>query len=208
VVYHESHDDVGNRKGSARAIVTAVNGAPQVGNTRTWAQARVRFAATMSLLSAGKMFFMGEEVGAAKPYRYDDFMANREDIVGLASGAGARLFDFYRQLVALSVRHRAFRSRSIAVSVTDDARRVIAFHRWDGQEEFLVAGSLGNSPFVSGYVPRGDRLRDFSWREVFNSDALEYSGWNAGNGGATIQATGGALNVVLPACGVIVLSRS
>jgi len=208
VVYNESHDDVGNRSGSARTIVTAVNDAPLVGDTRTWAEARVRFAAAMALLSAGTpMFFMGEEVGAAKPYRYNDFLANREDLVGLTSGSGERLFGFYSQLVALSVRHGAFRSRSIAVSNANNANRVIAFHRWDDTDEFLVVGALGNSPFASGYVLSGDRLGYDDWSEVFNSDALEYGGWNIGNEGATIQASGGALNVVLPACGVVVFRR-
>ncbi len=39
IVYHESHDDCGNRTGSARTMWLAVNGAPLVGTTRTWAEA-------------------------------------------------------------------------------------------------------------------------------------------------------------------------
>src|ERR1700733_5580040 len=82
VVYNESHDDCGNRTGSARTIWLAVNGAPLTGDTRRWAEARVRFAAGMALLSAATpMFFMGEEIGAAKFYRYDTFLQNREDIL-------------------------------------------------------------------------------------------------------------------------------
>ncbi|WP_233809533.1 alpha-amylase family glycosyl hydrolase [Paraburkholderia sp. HP33-1] len=209
VVYNESHDDVGNRDGSARTIVTAVNGAPLIGATRVWAEARVRFAAAMTLLSAGTpMFFMGEEVGAAKPYRYNDFLDNREDIAGLAAGSGTRLFAFYTALVGLSVKHGAFRSRSIEVSVIHDINRIIAFHRWDDAGEFLVIGSLGNAPYESGYWLTGDRLRNTSWREVFNSDAIEYGGQNVSNGTAQLRSTGDALNVVLPACAVVVLQRT
>ena len=46
-----------------------------------------RVAFGLSLLSAGTpMFFMGEEVGAQKPYRFNDFLANREDIKGDRAG--------------------------------------------------------------------------------------------------------------------------
>jgi 1,4-alpha-glucan branching enzyme len=209
VVYHESHDDVGNRDGSARTIVTSVNGAPLVGDTRRWAEARVRFATAMSLLSAATpMFFMGEEVGAAKPYRYGDFLSNREDIAGLAAGDGARMLAFYRQMVAFSVAHGGIRSRNIFVSAVDEGSRVIAFHRGNDNENFLVVGSLSNQPFESGYVLRDDRLGDFTWREVFNSDSSAFGGSNIGNAGAAIQADGGVMRVTIPACGVIVLSRS
>ncbi|HEX3440341.1 MAG TPA: glycosidase, partial [Pseudolabrys sp.] len=91
IVYNASHDDCGNRDGSARTIIVAVNGAPLVGETRRWTEARLRFAAAMTLLSAGTpMFFMGEEIGAQKPYRYNDFAENREDILGEAVGSNLR----------------------------------------------------------------------------------------------------------------------
>ncbi|WP_220377489.1 alpha-amylase family glycosyl hydrolase [Paraburkholderia sp. BL6669N2] len=209
IVYHESHDDVGNREGSARTIVTAVNHAPLIGETRKWAEARVRYATAMSLLSAATpMFFMGEEVGAAKPYRYNDFLDNREDIRGLAAGDGAKLFAFYRQIVNFSVSRDAIRSRNIFVSVVDDASRVLAFYRWNDDEAYLVVGSLNNRPFVPGYVLHDDRLVNFVWREVFNSDSLDFGGWNVGNAGAALQADNGALRVTIPACGVIVFRRS
>ena len=208
VVYNESHDDVGNRDGSARTIVTAVNDAPLVGATRVWAEARVRFVAAMTLLSAGTpMFFMGEEVGAAKPYRYNDFLDNREDILAMATNSGEMLFAFYCALVRLSVQHGAFRSRNIEVPVTHDANRVVAFHRWDEADEFLVVGSLSNTPFGSGYWLSSDRLRNGSWKEIFNSDRVEYGGEDVGNGMAPLQPAGDALNVVLPACAVVVLQR-
>ena len=40
VVFHESHDEAGNAGGTARTIVTAVNGAPLFGATRVAAEAR------------------------------------------------------------------------------------------------------------------------------------------------------------------------
>jgi 1,4-alpha-glucan branching enzyme len=186
----------------------AVNFAPLIGETRVWAEARSRFAAAMTLLSAGTpMFFMGEEVGAQKPYRYNDFLDNREDILAEAAGSGARLMACYRDLISLSINEDAVRSHNIAVSTVHNANRVIAFHRWNGMEEFLIVGSLNDAPFNHGYWLHSDRLGDFHWQEIFNTDAAEYGGWNIGNGGNRMEAVGGALNVVLPACGVLVFRK-
>jgi 1,4-alpha-glucan branching enzyme len=208
VVYNQSHDDCGNREGSARTAVIAVNFAPVVGETRKWAEARSRFAAAMTLLSAGTpMFFMGEEIGAQKPYRYDDFLDNRENILGEAKNGGAGLLSCYRDLIALSIREAAIRSRNIAIPLVHDENRVIAFHRWNDGEDFLVVGSLNDAPFDDGYWLHSERLGDALWEEVFNTDAQEYGGWNVGNGGAKIRATAGALNAVLPAAGVLVFRR-
>ncbi|MGO8484789.1 hypothetical protein AB9F39_36925, partial [Rhizobium leguminosarum] len=44
VVYNHSHDDCGNREGSARTSVIAVNFAPFVGETRGMAMLRDRMA--------------------------------------------------------------------------------------------------------------------------------------------------------------------
>ena len=208
IVYNESHDDCGNRIGSARTIWLAVNGAMLVGDTRRWAEARVRFAAAMVLLSAGTpMFFMGEEIGAAKLYCYDNFLQNREDIIGDTTGTGALLFRYYQDLIRLSLQNTAIRSTNIEVVTMDDANRVIAFHRWDGQSEFLVVGSLNNAAFGNGYWVHSDRLGNAGWTEVFNSDGQAYGGWNTGNAGASLTAQNGSLNVIIPACGVVVLRR-
>jgi 1,4-alpha-glucan branching enzyme len=162
----------------------------------------------MTLLSAGTpMFFMGEEIGAANPYTYDAFMQNREDLIGGAKGAGARLFRYYQDLIRLSERNAAIRSRMIEIALADNDNRVVAFHRWDDSDEFLVVGNLGNAPFASGYWIHGDRIGDASWTEVLNSDGEAYGGRNIGNAGATLQASNGALNVVLPAAGLVVLRR-
>ena len=208
VVYHELHDDCGNRTGSARTIWLAVSGAPLVGETRNWAEARARFAAGMTLLSAGTpMFFMGEEIGAANPFIYNTFLQNREDLIGAATGAGAHLFRYYQDLIRLSERNAAIRSRMIEVAVSDNDNRVIAFHRWDDTNEFLIVGNVSNAPFASGYWIHSDRIGNAGWTEVFNSDSQVYGGRNVGNAGATLHGSNGALNVVLPAAGLVLLSR-
>jgi 1,4-alpha-glucan branching enzyme len=209
VVYAESHDDCGNRDGSARTIVLGANGAPLVDETRRWAEARVRFSAGMALLSAGTpMFFMGEEIGAQKPYRYDTFLQNREDITGDAHGIGANLFAYFKALIRVSVENSAVRSLNIDVAYSHNQNRVVAFHRWDDEAEFFVVGCLADAPFASGYWLRTDRLGNSTWTEMFNSDSAAYGGWGVGNEGRALRAENGAINVVLPAAGLIVFRRS
>ena len=113
VVYHESHDEAGNAGGTARTLRVAVNGAPLIGATRDVRRGPCRVAFGLSLLSAGTpMFFMGEEVGAQKPYTLRHFMANREDIAGQRAGSGAQLFRFYQDLIRFSRQHPAIRAQS------------------------------------------------------------------------------------------------
>lgn len=210
VVYHESHDEAGNAGGTARTIVTAVNGAPLVGATRDFAEARCRVAFGVSLLSAGTpMFFMGEEIGARQPYRFDDFLSHREDLAGERAGNGARLFRFYQDLIRFSRRHPATRAQTIDVIHALGATRVVAFTRTAGSDRFLVVASLRNQPFLDGYIVRTDpsRLPDGAWREVFNSDAGMYGGSNVGNFGADVPVAGGHIQARIPACGFVVFQQ-
>ena len=215
ITYHESHDEAGNshyqeddhQVHSARTIMVAVNEAPLVGETRRFAEARVHFAAAMNLLGPGTpMFFMGEEVGASRPYRYDDFINAREDFYALRQGAGANLFRFYQDLIRLRLAHPALRSSQVDILYTHDANRVLAFRRWLGNEELIVVSSLNNAPFSFGYDIQNPRIADGQWREIFNSDDAVYGGSGLANP-APITSTGGLLNVRLPANSVLVLQR-
>src|SRR5262249_43555241 len=150
---HESHDEAGNARGTQRTIVVAVNGAPLVGATRDFAEARCRVAAGLSLLSAGTpMFFMGEEVGASQPYRFNDFMSHREDLAAERSGSVAKLFPYSQDLNHSSRLHRSTRSQEIDILHALGANRLIAFPRTAGPEKLLVVASLRNQPFLDGYV--------------------------------------------------------
>jgi 1,4-alpha-glucan branching enzyme len=210
VIYTESHDEAGNAPGTQRTIVCAVNGAPLVGPTRDFAEARCRVAFGLSLLSAATpMFFMGEEVGAQKPYRFNDFLQNREDIAAERNGTGARLFGYYQDLIRFSRRHAAIRSQDIDIIHVIGSNRLIAFTRLAGTENLLVVASLRNEPFLDGYVIQTDawRLPDGSWREIFNSDATVYGGNGIGNFGADVPARGGRLQVRVPANGLLIFQK-
>lgn len=209
VVYHESHDEAGNSEYSSRTIVAAVNGAPLIGETRRVAEARCRFAVGMSLSSAGTpMFLMGEEVGAQRDYRYNDFTDNREDLFGQRSGDGRLLFRFYQDLIRFRLNHAGLRSHDIDIIHVHNDNRVIAFRRWGGNEEFLIVASLNNSPFSAGYTIESSRLSDGRWQEVFNGDGDAYGGNNVGNFGVAIPSSNGRITVVVPANGFVVLQRS
>jgi 1,4-alpha-glucan branching enzyme len=210
VVFHESHDEAGNAGGTARTMTVAVNGASLVDETRRWAEARSRLCFGLSLLSAGTpMFFMGEEVGARKQYTYDNFIANREDIIGDRDGSGKLLFAFYQDLITLSKRLRSIRGQNIDILHQSNANRVLAFKRWSGDEQVIVVASFNNSPFMSGYVIEKDALGipAAGWKEVFNSDAAVYGGRNLGNSGAIVGSSPGRLNVIVPAAGFVVFVK-
>jgi 1,4-alpha-glucan branching enzyme len=210
VVYHESHDEAGNASGTQRTIVCAVNAAPLIGATRAYAEARSRVAFGLSLLSAGTpMFFMGEEIGAQKPYTFLGFMHNREDLAGDRAGIGATLFRFYQDAIRFSRHHPTTRSQAIDIIHALGVNRVIAFTRFAGNDRLLVVASLCNQPFLDGYIIQTDssRLPDGLWREVFNSDAAIYGGNNIGNFGADVPAAGGRFQIRIPANGLLVFQK-
>ena len=210
VVYESSHDEAGNDPGSERTILVAVNGAPLVGETRRYAEARCRFACGMSMLSAGTpMFLMGDEVGAQKAYTYNKFNENKEDLESLRQGSGSLLFRFYQDIIRLRLANPALRSRNIEVIHTNNGGRVIAFRRWDGVAEYLVAASLNNTAFSNpSYILGHPSLDGAGWRECFNSDSARYGGANVGNMGATLWAGGATVRLVIPANGFVVLART
>lgn len=211
IVYHESHDEAGNSPGSRRTIAAALalrEGAPPTGELRAIAESRCRFAAGMAMLSAGTpLFLMGEEIGAVKDFRFNDFLANREDLWGERAGNGARLFAYYQDIIRLRLRHRAFTSLNVDIVETHNADRIIAFRRWQGLEEYLVVGTLSDRGYAAGYRLEAAGLMPGSWIEIFSSDLGKYGGAGVSNAGQTMAAAEGHLTLRLPARGFVVLRR-
>ena len=211
IVYHESHDEAGNSPRSRRTLAAALalsEGAPpDDGEVRLIAEARCRFAAGMTLLAAGTpMFLMGEEIGAVKNFRFNDFLSHREDLLGARNGSGARLYAFYRDLLRLRLRHRAFTSLNIDIIATHNDDRLIVFRRWKGAEEYLIVGTLSDRGWPDGYAVTGAGLMEGSWVEVFSSDNPRYGGAGVSNPG-TLYTEGRTLNLKLPARGFVVFRR-
>jgi 1,4-alpha-glucan branching enzyme len=209
VVYHESHDEAGNSEHSARTLMVAIAASkdtpPPTGELRSVAEARVRFVAGMTLLSAGTpMFLMGEEVGVVKDFTYDGFLENREDLIGARNGSGRWLFRFYRDLIRLRQRHQTFATANIETTLVHNADRVLAFHRWKGPEHYLVVSTLSDFGWPDGYQIPSPPVANGNWREIFSSDARIYGGGGVSNEGA-LAVEDGNIVVRLPARGFVVL---
>jgi 1,4-alpha-glucan branching enzyme len=209
VVYHESHDEAGNSEHSSRTLMVAIaagkDAPPPTGDLRRIAEARCRFVAGMTLLSAGTpMFLMGEEVGAVKEFTYDGFLDKREDLHGQRAGEGRFLFRFYRDLIRLRLRHRALSTASLGIMHVHNADRLLAFHRWNGPEHYLVVSTLSDTGWPDGYTVSTPSDASGSWREIFTSDAPEFGGDGVSNDGE-LHAQDGKLSVKLPARGFVVL---
>lgn len=213
VVYNESHDQAGNATyqvdgaevASARTIEVAVHG--QLAGNRWWAEARCRVAFGLTIFSAGvPMFFMGEEVGARLPYRYNDWLLFREDFAALGRDSGAGLERFYRDAIWLRRNHAALRTGATAIVHVHDANRVLAFRRWSASGDLLIVASLANAPFDHGYRLADPALTGGEWREILNSDAVGYGGHGLSNPHA-VAAANGILEVRIPICGLLVLER-
>jgi 1,4-alpha-glucan branching enzyme len=210
IAYHENHDEAGNETNTERTIVTAVNQAPLFGATRKYAEGRSRFAFGLAALSAGTpMFLMGEEIGAAKYFRYNDFFLNKEDLVGERTSDGRFLFRFYQDLLRLVTAKPAARSRALDVIYRHNNNRVIALTRSSPGQQLLMLASLNDAPFDQGYFIGTDswRLPAGGWQEVFNSDAAIYGGDNVGNSSAILQVNSGQMNAVIPARGFVVFVK-
>jgi 1,4-alpha-glucan branching enzyme len=225
VVYNESHDEAGNSKGpffdadwnprdqdkqftSHRGLVVASNGAPLVGETRRYAEARCRFAWGVTVLSAGTpLTLFGEEVGAVCRFKYGNVLDNREDLLELKRTFGSSMAKYYRDINALRSGSPALRSRNIRVLHVHDINRTLVFKRWLDGEAFLVFSSLNDQPFTSGYRISHPMVENGGWREVFNSDSAIYGGSNVGNAGAVLHAIHNTLVPVVPHAGVVVFCR-
>ena len=119
------------------------------------------------------------------------------------------MFAFYQDLIALVLAHSAFRSDLLEIAYTHDVNRVIALYRSDATEDMLVTGSLNDNAFTNGYtMSLAGAAASGTWMEIFNSDALRYGGANVGNQGGSRSVVAGTLNVILPARGFIVFTRT
>jgi len=115
----------------------------------------------------------------------------------------------YQDLITLTRRNRSIRSQNIEILHQSNSNRVIAFKRWTGDEEVIIAASLNDSAFANGYVIEHDpvAIPNAGWKEIFNSDSANYGGQNVGNGGGVVASANGRLNVVIPAAGLLVFAR-
>lgn len=227
VFYSESHDEAGNseNKGnrSMRTIAAAVNGIEHLSIlARPFAEARCRFAFAMTILTPSiPMFFMGEEIGASKIYRYypleeqlksreqheDGFLFNREDFYKEYKGNGKYLFRFYQDIIKFRNQNSCIRYGSLKYVHVHNDNRTLAFLRSYDNEECLIVGCLNNSHFSFGYTINSSNITPGRWREVFNSNSAIYGGDDMGNGGRVIFSNAGSFNCIIPKNSVMIFVK-
>ena len=218
VFFNESHDEAGNSENngrrSMRTIAAAVNGIEHLTDqTRPFAEARSRFALAMTILSPSiPMFFMGEEIGASKIYRYysleeqlkekkqheDGFLFNREDFYKEYKGSGRDLFKFYQDIIKCRNHYSCLKYGSIKYIHVHNDNRMVIFLRSYNNEECLIVGCLNNFHFSLGYTIESSNIPSGGWREVFNSNSTFYCGDKVGNGGKIIFSNAGSFNCIIP----------
>jgi 1,4-alpha-glucan branching enzyme len=211
VVYHESHDEAGNSEHSARTLMVAIaaerGAAPPSGELRRIAEARCRFVAGITLLSAGTpMFLMGEEIGAVNDFTFDGFIDKREDLLNARNGSGRHLFRFYRDLIRFRRRHHTFTTPNIEIVMAHNEDRLLVFRRWKGPENYLVIATLSDTGFAGGYQASAASIPGGRWREIFSSDLEVYDG-NGVTNEQEIETQPGSIELKLPARGFVVLRQ-
>jgi 1,4-alpha-glucan branching enzyme len=174
VRYLESHDEAAQTR-LARVID---NNDPY----SVWAIGRSKLAQGLALLTAGiPMFLQGGEW--LEDTAFGSGSANRIDWSKATSRAP--IVQFFHDLIAVRKGNCGFRANAgYQVHHVDDTNNVIAFHRWctDGNDLVVVANF--NNSDLTGY--RVGFPQNGTWHEILNSQALDYLGNGAGNGGAVV----------------------
>jgi len=214
IVYHISHDEAGNahrddpdfERRSHRTLILAVRNCLN-NQSRPYAEARSRVAFGVTLFSAGTpLFLFGEEVAFQEDFLYDDVRRRREDIFMLKQTVGKQMFDFYRNAIQVRNAEPALRSRNIEILHCHNDNRMLAFRRWEDEDEMIVVVSLNNHPFGQGYIFDHTSIPSGHWNEIINSDDVTYGGNNLLNNN-TINTVSGSLEIFVPANGIVVLKK-
>ncbi len=196
-----SHDEVVHGKGS---ILTRMPGDP-------WQRrANVRALYTWMFAHPGKqLLFMGGEFAQWSEWNSEGQL----DWWLLDDPAHAGVMELVRALHEQQRAHpalweRDFEPEGFGWIVADDAaNNVFAFGRWGSSAHTEPVVCIANLSPVPRYehgltLPAGG-----SWREVVNSDALEFGGSGVGNGGWVSADSLGRASVTLPPLGVVWLAH-
>ncbi|RFZ93989.1 DUF3459 domain-containing protein [Mucilaginibacter conchicola] len=132
-------------------------------------------AALMFALPGIPMIYNGQEIGSTvHPYSGKAIFSAAN---GIASGDDKGLFAWYQTLINMRREHPALRSKAIEDVPVINSKSVIAFHKWEGSEHFIVVANMaGNNVEVKldmerccSSLPR-DKL---CFKEVLNKNAFD-----------------------------------
>ena len=113
---------------------------------------RAKLGALILMTAVGvPMIWMGEEFGEHRPMSED---SNKIDWTLLEHGPNADLLSFYKKLISLRTSHPAFASQTIEFFHESPEVGVLAFHRFDADENaFAVVLNLSDDDGVQYSIP-------------------------------------------------------
>jgi 1,4-alpha-glucan branching enzyme len=158
------------------------------------------------------MLFMGTEChhwGYWNP-DLDDYGEHRFNFGLVFDAIGGPMNAMVGDANQLRWNHPALRTDSLLVTHRDAQNRVLGFKRWnDTGDVVLVVLNMSDNQWddpIYGVSLAGDGGR---WREIFNSQAPQYGGWdNSGNFGVDLPVGGdGQIRLRLPKWSVLVLQK-
>ena len=185
------------------------------GGRNTWtarAQCRMGWVLTVTVPGVA-MMFMGCE-GHMPGYWWETPDANplhsdhRFDWSKVGDPVGAPMGRLVRDANNLRWAHPALRSHSLDVCHQDRQNNIFAFRRWNDQGDVVLV--------VANFSDREWRGPDYSvdsgcgggWREIFNSQAPEYDGYDdSGNGPAVRWCEGTSFPIRLPKWSVLCFAK-
>lgn len=100
-------------------------------------------AALMFALPGIPMLYNGQEIGSTQfPYSRAPIFKQQQSIRSLDS---LGMFSFYQKLIQLRMQYPALRQSSMAEVPVSGSGSVIAVHRWEGGQHFIVVINLNNA---------------------------------------------------------------
>jgi 1,4-alpha-glucan branching enzyme len=132
---------------------------------------RMRLGAALLLTAPGiPMIWMGQEFGEASERTLGPRPLHWEL---LEQAENRKLFDYYKQLIALRKQNRALQGNTIAIVSMQPEQGIIAFKRWgDDDNEVLVVANLFDAP-AEGVRIESPGLSNGCWHDVTHGDRLE-----------------------------------
>jgi 1,4-alpha-glucan branching enzyme len=194
-----SHDEVVHGKGS---LLSKMSG----DNWQKFANLRAYYA-LMWGYPGKKLLFMGQEF--AQRQEWSESRPLDWGLLDAPAHAGVRalvrdLNRLYREKPALHARD--CESEGFSWSIVDDSQNSVFawIRRAPGAPPVAVIANMTPIPRVAYRLPLP---ADGTWKEMVNSDALQYGGSGMGNMG-TVTATNGSAALTLPPLATIMLEHS
>jgi 1,4-alpha-glucan branching enzyme len=181
------------------------------GRANAFARAKARLAwALNAVLPGTPMIFMGTEGhldGHWDPAVTD--ADRRVDWDRMGDDLGAPMQRLVRDANNLRRNYKSLVSSKGSIVHVDHENALVAFRRENGLGEILlIVVHTADSQFFESHYDLPIPDDPASWREIFNSQAVNYGGdGHAGNAGAAISPINGQLSIQVPAWSVLVFIR-